>query len=38
MKGAAACETIDQERRWAEPPLVQRAREARLLPDPATVA
>jgi phytoene dehydrogenase-like protein len=34
----AVCETLGQERWWAEPPLVERAREAGLLPEPAAVA
>jgi len=34
----AVCETLGQERWWAEPPLVERAGEAGLLPEPAAVA
>jgi phytoene dehydrogenase-like protein len=34
----AVCETLGQEPWWAEPPFVQRAREAGLLPEPAAVA
>ena len=34
----AVCEALDQERWWPEPPLVERAREAGLLPEPAAVA
>jgi phytoene dehydrogenase-like protein len=34
----AVCETLGQERWWAEPPFVERAREAGLLPEPAAIA
>ena len=34
----AVCETLGQERWWTEPPFVERAREAGLLPEPAVVA
>jgi phytoene dehydrogenase-like protein len=34
----AVCQALDEERWWTEPPIVQRAREAGLLPEPAAVA
>jgi phytoene dehydrogenase-like protein len=38
LAARAVCEDLGQEPWWAEPPLVRRAREAGLLPEPAVAA